>query len=256
MLGFGYRKYPNGYRGFSWEGIFRLPAAAYCLDGDLGGSVDDGEGSFSLARFAVLRDLDGSSSRRGKCGASVHQIDFFRCDLGDSRTCEKMERYVAERFSNPAIILFGDFNGACISAVWAGDPSPEHGVFAAAPFVSTGVFYPGDEALAPFLDALSFDGIPKGNLRAYFEEVDRNILLSKIVPLLGGFPDCCGADTARLAELVAKRDSLSKELWDVGRSLRSGKSLARGDRIALEEKRLRLKQQDDLVVRQIKQLCG
>ena len=165
-----------------------------------------------------------------------------------------MERYVAERFSNPAIILFGDFNGACISAVWVGDPSPEHGVFAAAPFVSTGVFYPGDEALAPFLDALSFDGIPKGNLRAYFDRVAHNILLSKIVSLLGGFPDYWGA--ARLAELVARRDSLSKELWDVGRSLRSGKSLARDDRIALEEKQVQLKQQDKLVVRQIKQLCS
>ena len=106
-----------------------------------------------------------------------------------------MERYVAERFSNPAIILFGDFNGACISAVWVGDPSPEHGVFAAAPFVSTGVFYPGDEALVPFLDALSFDGIPKGNLRAYFDRVAHNILLSKIVSLLGGFPDYWGGSS-------------------------------------------------------------
>ena len=61
---------------------------------------------------------------------------------------------------------------------------------------------------------------------------------------------------ARLAELVARRDSLSKELWDVGRSLRSGKSLARDDRIALEEKQVQLKQQDKLVVRQIKQLCS
>ena len=66
--------------------------------------------------------------------------------------------------------------------------------------------------MAPFLDALSFDGIPKGDLHAYFEEVARNILPLKITPLLGGFPDCCKADVSRLAELVAKKDSLSKEL--------------------------------------------
>lgn len=120
-------------------------------------------------------------------------------------------------------------------------------MFAAAQSVSTGVFYPGDEALAPFLDALSFDGIPKEGLREYFDRVARNILLLKIAPLLGGFSDCCGADVACLAELVARRDSLSKELWDVGRSLRSGKSLTRDERIALEEKWAQLNQQDELV---------
>lgn len=127
---------------------------------------------------------------------------FFRCGLGDSPTREKIARYVAERFLSPAIALFSDFNGACIFVVWAGDPLLEHGEFAATPSISTGFFYPGDDALAPFLDALSFDGIPKSDLRAYFDRVAHNILLSKIISLLGGFPDCCGANAARLANKV------------------------------------------------------
>lgn len=126
-LNFGYRKYPNGYRDFSWEGVFRLPAAAYYPGSDPCGFAvdsaeqvcfaDGGQGAFSLAYFAVLREPGGVSSQRDKCGASVHQIDFLCCDLGDSRIREKLERYVAERFPNLAIILFGDFNGAYISAV-------------------------------------------------------------------------------------------------------------------------------------------
>lgn len=44
--------------------------------------------------------------------------------------------------------------------------------------------------------------------------------------------------------------------WDVVRSLRSGRNLARDDRIALEEKQVQLKRQDKLVVQQIKQLCS
>lgn len=181
---------------------------------------------------------------------------FFRCGLGDSPTREKIARYVAERFSSPAIVLFGDFNGACIFVVWSGGPLLEHGEFAATPSISTGFFYPGDDALAPFLDALSFDGIPKEGLCVYLEEVAHNILLLKAAPLLGGFLDCCEADAACLAELAAKRDSLSKELWGIAVALRSRKGIASGERMALEEKQVQLKQQDELVVQQIKQLCS
>ena len=44
-----------------------------------------------------------------------------------------------------------------------------------------------------------------------------------------------------MAELAAKRDSLSKELWGIAVALRSRKSVASGERMALEEKQVQLK---------------
>ena len=71
--------------------------------------------------------------------------------------------------------------------------------------------------------------------------ITHNILLLKAAPLLGGFLNCCEADAACLAELAAKRDSLSKELWGIAVALRSRKSVASGERMALEEKQVQLK---------------
>lgn len=85
-LNFGYRKYPNGYRGFSWEGVFRLPAADYPLGGDSNEfafdsagrvcSADDDRKTSPLAYFAVLQESGGVSSQRGKVGTSVQRIAF------------------------------------------------------------------------------------------------------------------------------------------------------------------------------------
>lgn len=252
---------------FSWESALKLPEAAYAGNRRIPKAM--------LVRQALLTKTEQKTLDKVKLlthfatvqkstarilplvdeGHDIQSVLFLRCELDASEAYADIARLIHKCFPNPTVILFGGFEGACISVAVTRKSHAEQGAIVIERTESTGRFFPGDEAYGPFWDAIAFARLPQDNLLNYVEEIAWNIQLSRALGTLGFYPTCVEVDRPKLMSLVKKNNEKQKQIEDAFWRRRWEKDLTLNETAKLRIQEKKLKQEQDLIAKQIKEIC-
>jgi hypothetical protein len=250
-----------------WEDILRLPEAAYAGGRRVSKTVLTSRAMLTkheqrtldkmsrLEHFATVAKGTAQVLPRVDEEYDIQSVIFLRCEMkGDSQAVAEVARLLHGCFPNPTVILQEAGDDVAVSVDLTRRSYAERGATVVYDVESTGLFDPGDECYAPFLELLAFEHLPQDDLLSYLRVLAACVRLSQVIVPLGFYPACAPQDRKRLLGLVADYDRLQAE-EDVLAAERRGKDVSPNESAQIRMKMKTARQKLDATVEEIRRIC-
>ena len=119
---------------------------------------------------------------------------------------------------------------------------------------STGPFDEKTPEWQPFLDAISYDRLPQGDLYEYLRAMAWDVMLARAIDALGFYPQARGGSQERILVLVNRYDVLRSEVRQLYEE-RNAPNVTLNESAKLRMRIRKAENQRDAILNEIKELC-
>jgi len=161
---------------------------------------------------------------------------------------------VRKCFPNPTVIMQDVGDKACVSVSLTRKSRAERSATVTEAVESSGIFDPRAPEWRPFLDAIAYTRLPRGDLYEYLRAMAGDIMLARAIDALGFYPQARVGDQERILVLVNRYNvvrSGARQLY----GQRGGPDVTLSESAKLRVRIRKAEYQQNAILDEMKELC-